>query len=267
MLISLILLWIALSLGVGLLAARRGRKAFGWTMLACLISPVVAGIFLMTIDDRSPRARQPVVATHIDCPGCGQRILRDARVCRHCGGTVAKMADRSEAERIAALRRLGVSEPLVQLSSGTCLHEAFRGICVGPPTRAYPRPGASDGPVWIALWDQDAMVYAVLEDEDGLEFNRYSIERPRDIDVIARSEQGFWMHRFDFLYERDLPDDTLRQAAQAVGFRYLDRFLRERHAADAQLGTFAAHRAWLQSLIASVDSDAASVLTTAIPPR
>jgi hypothetical protein len=111
------------------------------------------------------------------------------------------------------------------------------------------------------------MVYAVLEDEDGLEFNRYSIERPRDIDVIARSEQGFWLHRFDFLYERDLPDDTLRQAAQAVGFRYLDRFLRERHAADAQLGTFAAHRAWLQSLIASVDSDAASVLTTAIPPR
>ena len=177
------------------------------------------------------------------------------------------MADRNEAERIAALRQLGVSQPLVQLSSGNCLHEAFRGICVGPPTRAYPRADASDGPAWIALWDQDSMVYAVLQDEGGLEFNRYSIERPRDIDAIARSEQGFWLHRFDFLYERELPDDTLRQAAQAVGFRYLDRYLSERKAAEAQLGTFAAHRAWLAGLIASVDGDAASVLTAAIPPR
>lgn len=256
MLIHILLLWIALSLVVGVLAARRGRKAVGWTILACLISPVVAGIFLMTIDDRSPRARQPVMVTHIDCPGCGKRILRDARVCRHCAGTVAEMADRNEAKRIAALRQLGVSEPLVQLSSGNCLHEAFRGICVGPPTRAYPRPDAPDGPAWIALWDQGSMVYAVLEDEGSLEFNRYSIERPRDIDAIARSEQGFWLHRFDFLYECDKPDDTLRQAAQAVGFRYLDRYLSERKAVEGRLGTFATHRAWLEGLIAAIDSDA-----------
>ncbi|MBB1594383.1 hypothetical protein [Achromobacter sp. UMC46] len=256
MLIYILLVWIGLSVAVGVVAAGRGRKAVGWTILACLISPVVAGIFLMVIDNRSPRAGQPVVAAHIDCPGCGKRILRDARICRHCGGTVAAMAEHSEAQRIAALRQLGVSAPLVQLSSGHCVHEAFRGTCLGPPNRAYPRAGAADGPAWLALWDQDGMVYAALEDEDGLEFNRYSIERPRDIDVIARTEQGFWLHRFDFLYERDMPDDTLRQAAKAVGFRYLDRYLHERRAAEAQLGTFAKHRAWLQNLIAMIDGDA-----------
>ncbi|MFY0479343.1 hypothetical protein [Achromobacter marplatensis] len=256
MLIYLVLVWVALSIAVGFLAAGRGRNAVGWTMLACLISPVGAGIFLMVIDDRSARAGRPVLAAYIDCPGCGKRILRDARVCRHCGGTVVDMAERSGAQRMAALRQLGVSEPLVQLSSGNCLHEAFRGVCLGPPTRAYPRAGASDGPAWLALWDHGSMVYAVLEDEGGLEFNRYSIERPRDINVIARTEQGFWLHRFDFLYERDMPDDTLRQAAQAVDFRYLDRYLSERNAADAQPGNFTAHRAWLQGLIAQVDCDA-----------
>lgn len=265
MLIYLILVWVALSIAVGFLAAGRGRNAVGWTILACLISPVVAGIFLRAIDDRSARAGQPVLVAHIDCPGCGKRILRDARVCRHCDGMVADMAERSEAQRTAALRQLGVSEPLIQLSSGNCLHEAFRGVCLGPPTRAYPRPAAADGPAWLALWDQDGMVYAVLEDEGGLEFNRYSIERPRDIDVIARTEQGFWLHRFDFLYERDMPDDALRQAAQAAGFRYLDRYLSERHAAGAHLGNFAAHRAWLDGLIAEIDRDAGHGLAPSLP--
>ncbi|CAB3642918.1 zinc ribbon domain-containing protein [Achromobacter pestifer] len=88
MLIYLIIPWIVLAMVVGVAASGRGRKGFGWTVLACLISPIVAGIFLMVIDDRSPHARQPVPATHVDCPECGERILRDARVCRYCGATV-----------------------------------------------------------------------------------------------------------------------------------------------------------------------------------
>ncbi|EHK67612.1 hypothetical protein [Achromobacter arsenitoxydans] len=93
MLISIIFLWVALAIVVGAMAARRGRKRFGWTILACLISPVIAGLFLMSIADRSPHARQPVLATHVDCPLCGKRILREARVCRHCGGDVTQAAD------------------------------------------------------------------------------------------------------------------------------------------------------------------------------
>lgn len=88
MLIYIIIPWILLAMVVGVAASGRGRKGFGWTVLACLISPVAAGIFLMVIDDRSPHARQPIPATHVDCPACGERILRDARVCRYCGGTV-----------------------------------------------------------------------------------------------------------------------------------------------------------------------------------
>lgn len=89
----LIFFWIALAIAVGVLATGRGRKGFGWTVLACLISPPLAGLFLMVIADRSPHASQPVPATHIDCPHCGKRILREARVCRHCGGAVTDAGD------------------------------------------------------------------------------------------------------------------------------------------------------------------------------
>ncbi|MGV2866528.1 hypothetical protein [Achromobacter sp. ESBL13] len=84
----LILLWVVLAVVVGVMAAGRGRRGIGWTVLAVLISPPLAGAFLLTLPDRSPRARVPVAPTHIDCPRCSGRILRDARVCRHCGGSV-----------------------------------------------------------------------------------------------------------------------------------------------------------------------------------
>ena len=84
----LILLWIVLALVVGGLAAGRGRKRIGWTILACLISPPLAGAFLFAIADRSAHAREPVLPTHTECPHCAGRILREARVCRHCGAAV-----------------------------------------------------------------------------------------------------------------------------------------------------------------------------------
>lgn len=84
-----IFFWIVLALVVGVLAAGRGRKGFGWTILACLISPPLAAAFLLAIADRSPHAREPVAQTHTDCPHCEGRILREARVCRHCGADVS----------------------------------------------------------------------------------------------------------------------------------------------------------------------------------
>ncbi|MNT29740.1 hypothetical protein D3C86_867190 [compost metagenome] len=91
----IIFLWIALAMVVGVLASGRGRKGFGWTILACLISPPLAAIFLLTIADLSPHAERPVLATHIECPECEGRILREARVCMHCGATIATPAESS----------------------------------------------------------------------------------------------------------------------------------------------------------------------------
>lgn len=43
------------------------------------------------------------------------------------------MALIAEDLRMAALQGLGVSVPLMRLAAGECIHEAFRGRCLGPP--------------------------------------------------------------------------------------------------------------------------------------
>lgn len=102
MLIFIICLWIALAIVVGITAAGRGRKGIGWTLLACLISPVVAGAFLLAITDRSPRASTPAPVTHIPCPACGKRIPVEARVCLHCAADVAEAQAQAQASTDAA---------------------------------------------------------------------------------------------------------------------------------------------------------------------
>ena len=86
----IIFLWIALAIVVGFMARKRGRNGIGWALLAGLISAPVAGIFLKRIPNRSPLASQPLLSAHIECLHCGERILREARVCRHCGGDVTE---------------------------------------------------------------------------------------------------------------------------------------------------------------------------------
>ena len=86
----IIFLWIALAIVVGFMARNRGRNGIGWALLAGLISAPVAAIFLKRIPNRSPLASQPLLSSHIECLHCGERILREARVCRHCGGDVTE---------------------------------------------------------------------------------------------------------------------------------------------------------------------------------
>jgi hypothetical protein len=42
------------------------------------------------------------------------------------------MAVIAQDQRMAVLRRLGASAPLMRLAAGECLHEAFRDGCLGP---------------------------------------------------------------------------------------------------------------------------------------
>jgi hypothetical protein len=88
---------------------------------------------------------------------------------------------------------------------------------------------------------------------DRAKFIEFSVEAPDAFEVVAGTEQGFWATRFDLLYERELPDEVLRQAARVVGFRLLDRYLGERKAAEEQLATFSDHQQWLRRMVALID--------------
>lgn len=156
-------------------------------------------------------------------------------------------------QRMAELRRLGASAPLMRLAAGECLHEAFRDGCLGPARYVDHGAKAPEGPPWIPLWGRGTRVSGARQRSGGLEFIEFSIEAPDAFDVVAGTEQGFWATRFDFLHELDMPDDVLRQAASLVGFRFLDRYLDAREAAEEQLATFSAHRQWLREMVSRID--------------
>src|SRR5262245_35780352 len=96
-----------------------------------------------------------------------------------------------EAQRIAELRRLGASEPLVRLSSGEVVHELFRQSCLGPPYYVYHGAGAPDGPPLVPLWDYGDAVVGVWRRPRAPEFIEFSIEAVGAYTTLARTEQGF----------------------------------------------------------------------------
>ena len=162
----------------------------------------------------------------------------------------------AETLRMSTLQRLGASAPLVKLAMGECLHEAFRTVCLGPPFLAYHGARTPDGPPWVPLWDRSSWVTGLRVHPDGLGFVEFSVEDPRAFERIALTEQGLWATRFDALYENDVPEGVLHEAAHRVGFRSLDQHLAAREAAEERLGTFSDHRLWLQGLVAGIDRQA-----------
>ena len=177
------------------------------------------------------------------------------------------MAAVAEDLRMAELRRLGASEPLVRLASGDCVHAAFRDCCLGPPHYTYNGAPPPSGPPFVPLWDHCDTVVGVWRRQDGPEFIEYDIEAdyPDEYEPLARTEQGFWATRFDFLYQCDVPLEELREAAVAVGFRFLDRQLEWLAAASDRLATFDGHAGWLQELVAGIDQEAARAVPGTCP--
>ncbi|WP_198529693.1 hypothetical protein [Achromobacter sp. DH1f] len=157
------------------------------------------------------------------------------------------------ATRLDALAALGASAPLVRLASGDCVHPLLRNTCLGPPFHSYHGARAPQGPALAPLWDDGGYVYALRSTATGREFIRFNIEDPQSVDVVAKTEQGFWAHRFDFLYETDAPLDDLRAAADAVQFRDFDAYLAAREEFEDLPGDFPAHRTWLAQTIAEID--------------
>ena len=161
----------------------------------------------------------------------------------------------SEDRRLAEMRRLGLSDPLIALSAGTLLHELFRDACLGPPFTVYHGAGAPDGPELVPLWDNNDRVTGVWERPDGMEFIRFDIESDDEYESLSRTEQGLWTTLFDFLYESDAPLNELKDAAAIVRFAYLDRYLSSREAIEGKLGSFEFHKNWLQDLAGKIDRD------------
>jgi rRNA maturation protein Nop10 len=78
--------WLLCAVVVAVIAASRGRSGFGWFLLACVISPLLAVILVLALGSPS---KGPTAQTHTKCPECREFVLRDARKCKHCGAALA----------------------------------------------------------------------------------------------------------------------------------------------------------------------------------
>lgn len=82
---ELIFVYVIFALIVGFAAGSMGRSGFLWFLLALLTTPLFSGIFLLLAGSNKRDPNRPNPWTHIKCPDCKELILKDARVCKHCG--------------------------------------------------------------------------------------------------------------------------------------------------------------------------------------
>ena len=75
--------WFMFSVLAGVIASSKGRSGIGFFLLSVFLTPLVgilAAAFMPRIDSNAPKP-----GTQIKCPDCAELILKEAKVCKHCG--------------------------------------------------------------------------------------------------------------------------------------------------------------------------------------
>jgi len=71
-------LYLGFSIAIGIWASKRGRSGFGWGLLSLVISPLIAGILIVVMNNNA----------QIRCWQCAELILKQAIKCKHCGAEI-----------------------------------------------------------------------------------------------------------------------------------------------------------------------------------
>lgn len=79
--------WILFSIVAGAIAGSKGRSGFGYFFLSLVLSPLIGIILAWALPALNAHAEAggPSPATHVKCPDCRELVLKEARVCKHCG--------------------------------------------------------------------------------------------------------------------------------------------------------------------------------------
>jgi hypothetical protein len=72
---------VVIAVVTSVIAQIRGRSGIGWFLLG-LIGPIIA-LFAVVLMPKVTAG--PTPETHVKCPDCKELILREAKVCKHCG--------------------------------------------------------------------------------------------------------------------------------------------------------------------------------------
>jgi fumarate reductase subunit C len=88
--VSIFVVWFLLSIVIGAFANSRGRDWLRWFGIAALISPLIAGILLLTLPKKIATIEAEAIASGESkrCPKCAEIIRREAVKCRFCGSEI-----------------------------------------------------------------------------------------------------------------------------------------------------------------------------------
>jgi len=80
----LALVWFGSAIFCWIVANSQARFAGVWFLLGLAFGPI-ALIALALLPKKTGSVGEPRPATHVKCPDCREFVLKDARVCKHCG--------------------------------------------------------------------------------------------------------------------------------------------------------------------------------------
>jgi phosphotransferase system glucose/maltose/N-acetylglucosamine-specific IIC component len=83
----IVVVWLGLAIAIGAIAGNKGRSGFGWFLFALLLSPLIAGFFLLLTGEGKANKRK--------CTMCAEDVRVEAIKCKHCGADLPPVATKS----------------------------------------------------------------------------------------------------------------------------------------------------------------------------
>ena len=155
------------------------------------------------------------------------------------------------------MKRLGLSQPFIELASQNIWHEAFEVYCKSPYYVYHGCRVPAGNPV-LPLWDSGEVVFGLREGQDCLEFLEFGIEWVDDFEIIARTEQGVLAYFFTQLFEEDLCNEesdlaSLDELSSTLRFEHLSELKKECVATDRS--TYENWRSFVRGFVDRIEND------------
>lgn len=182
-------LWAIFAIVIAVGASSRGRSGFGWFILACVISPLIAGILLLLLPARNTALQ--IDAKVIDegrypCPNCAEAVKIEAKVCIHCGATLDPVAAAlafKEGPVDWLIKNSGMVAGLLLLAIFGYFMATSQPADKAPPTSPSARETASVAEQKFAKDDDDAAVAALIG-KDQLRRFKANLKDPIKVAII-----------------------------------------------------------------------------------